>query len=81
MFCDGGDDCCGKDGYRCKENEGDCDVDEDCEVFFGHSTSNYDKKNFKTTFFHSLVLCAGHRTAEGSRGASGMAWYGRGASS
>ena len=34
MYCDGGDSCCGTDGYRCKEDEGDCDQDSDCEVSF-----------------------------------------------
>jgi len=28
--CDGGRNCCGSNGYRCGEGEGDCDKDDDC---------------------------------------------------
>jgi len=29
--CHGGDDCCGKNGYKCDVGEGDCDKDSDCK--------------------------------------------------
>merc|ERR1712055_18177 len=29
--CEGGNGCCGKNGKRCGEGEGDCDYDRDCE--------------------------------------------------
>jgi len=30
--CDGMDNCCGLGGYKCKEGEGDCDRDSDCQL-------------------------------------------------
>ena len=29
--CDGGDSCCGANGYKCGEGEGDCDSNNDCK--------------------------------------------------
>ena len=29
--CNGGDSCCGANGYKCGEGEGDCDSDNDCQ--------------------------------------------------
>jgi len=30
-MCDGGDSCCGANGHKCGEGEGDCDSDSDCQ--------------------------------------------------
>ena len=43
--CQGGDSCCGSDGYKCGVGEGDCDSDGDCAEGLRCGKDNCPKKD------------------------------------
>jgi len=55
--CEGGDDCCGKDGHKCGKGEGDCDKDDDCQTGLKCGTNNCKGPTFNHGFLNADDCC------------------------
>jgi len=55
--CEGGDDCCGKDGHKCGKGEGDCDNDDDCQTGLKCGTNNCKGPTFNHGFLNADDCC------------------------